>query len=290
MKNTELLNKIKGSLYGFAIGDAMGATTEFLNLEEVKSLYGKVDNIIGGGWLHLRPGEVTDDTEMTLCVAYAYRDAYSTDKEEDAKLGGFLFNCTENFRTWLHSGPKDVGNSCNSAISRNWLELDPYKWMDNNYQRQLETKREDLGNGALMRCLFPLLCGNLGPAVMQAKLTHNNHLNDWALVTYGLEVIRILNGGEIRPLIKHEASPTGHVENTLENAFYWAGSTDNFRDSILGPVNRGGDADTIAAITGGLTGAYYGYDAIPEKWVDTLDSKVKEELNQLADWAVEHQQ
>lgn len=289
MKNAKLLNKIKGSLYGFAIGDAMGATTEFLTSEEVKSRYGKVDQIIGGGWLHLRPGEVTDDTEMTLCVAYAYRDAYSTDREEDIKLRDFLFNCTENFKTWLYSGPKDVGNSCKLAISRNWTELDPYKWMDNNYQRQLETQREDLGNGALMRCLFPLLCGDLGPAVVQAKLTHNNHLNDQMLMIYGLEVIRILNGGEIRPLNEYGAPPTGHVEDTLENVFYWAESTDNFRDSILGPVNEGGDADTIAAITGGLTGAYYGYDAIPDQWVNTLDSRVRKELDQLADWAVEHQ-
>lgn len=61
-------NKIAGAVYGFAIGDAMGATTEFMTEEQVKLNYGKVTDIYGGGWLHLKPGDVTDDTQMTVCV------------------------------------------------------------------------------------------------------------------------------------------------------------------------------------------------------------------------------
>ena len=38
-------NKIRGSLYGFAIGDAMGATTEFMSKESIKKQYGKVTDI-----------------------------------------------------------------------------------------------------------------------------------------------------------------------------------------------------------------------------------------------------
>ena len=34
-------DRLKGSLYGFAIGDAMGATTEFMSEDEIKSEYGK---------------------------------------------------------------------------------------------------------------------------------------------------------------------------------------------------------------------------------------------------------
>lgn len=64
-------NKIAGAMYGFAIGDAMGATTEFMNPTEIKKKYGKVTDIIGGGWLNLKAGEVTDDTQMTMCVIEA---------------------------------------------------------------------------------------------------------------------------------------------------------------------------------------------------------------------------
>ena len=35
-------NRLKGALYGFAIGDAMGATTEFMSEAEIKRNYGKL--------------------------------------------------------------------------------------------------------------------------------------------------------------------------------------------------------------------------------------------------------
>ena len=46
-------NRLKGALYGFAIGDAMGATTEFMSEDKIKSEYGKLTDIVGGGWLDL---------------------------------------------------------------------------------------------------------------------------------------------------------------------------------------------------------------------------------------------
>lgn len=277
MKNN--INKIKGALYGFAIGDAMGATTEFADEYDIRRRYGRVDHIIGGGWLNLEPGQVTDDTEMTLCVAQAYVDSGGyTDQ--------FLTYCAQNFVDWLDSGPKDVGNSCRTAISENRKHSNPYTWMDKNYQRQLLSNRKDLGNGALMRCLFPILCGDIGAAIAQAKLTHNNGLNDRMITVYALKVKAALQGEPPAKYTGYVCDPTGHISDTLENVVYWAGSTDNFRDSIIGPVNRGGDADTIAAITGGLTGAYYGYDAIPAEWISALDPKIRHQLDYYAECAV----
>ena len=40
-------------------------------------------------------------------------------------------------------------------------------------------------------------------------------------------------------------------------------------------VNLGGDADTIGAITGGLAGALYGYEAIPVRWKSFIDRKTR---------------
>ena len=48
-----LENKILGSLYGFAIGDAMGATMEFQ--EKITDESKKIKDLIGGGWLNLSP-------------------------------------------------------------------------------------------------------------------------------------------------------------------------------------------------------------------------------------------
>ena len=35
-------------------------------------------------------------------------------------------------------------------------------------------------------------------------------------------------------------------------------------------VNLGEDTDTVAAITGGLAGLYYGIKQIPKEWIDSL--------------------
>lgn len=64
----ERKNKIKGCIFGFAIGDSMGATTEFMTEKQIKETYGKVEDIIGGGVFGWLPGEVTDDTQMSFCV------------------------------------------------------------------------------------------------------------------------------------------------------------------------------------------------------------------------------
>lgn len=99
-------NHILGSLLGFAIGDAMGATTEFMTKGEIHQKYGEVNQIIGGGWLNLRPGEVTDDTQMMMIVA-------------NARMKGkceFLHNCCTGFVKWLRSNPVDVGGACRTAI------------------------------------------------------------------------------------------------------------------------------------------------------------------------------
>ena len=57
------------TLLGSALGDALGATVEFCTPSEIRAQYGVLRKIVGGGWLKLKPGEVTDDTQMSLCIA-----------------------------------------------------------------------------------------------------------------------------------------------------------------------------------------------------------------------------
>ncbi|MDP2804662.1 MAG: ADP-ribosylglycohydrolase family protein, partial [Gallionellaceae bacterium] len=51
---------------GLAIGDALGSTVEFMTPREIALQYGTHNTLRGGGWLHLKPGQVTDDTTMSL--------------------------------------------------------------------------------------------------------------------------------------------------------------------------------------------------------------------------------
>jgi ADP-ribosyl-[dinitrogen reductase] hydrolase len=41
--------------------------------------------------------------------------------------------------------------------------------------------------------------------------------------------------------------------------------------AILSAVNLGGDADTVGACCGALAGAFWGLDALPERWRSGLE-------------------
>src|SRR5919109_311712 len=84
-----------GAFLGLAVGDALGATVEFMTAGEILATHGVHREVVGGGWLRLAPGAVTDDTEMSLCAARAIvasqglelrsrRDAHGTVRAGDA--------------------------------------------------------------------------------------------------------------------------------------------------------------------------------------------------------------
>lgn len=65
---------ILGGPFEVACGDALGGTLEFMSKDEIKRKYGYLKDIIGGGCWALKPGEVTDDTMMTIAVAEGILD------------------------------------------------------------------------------------------------------------------------------------------------------------------------------------------------------------------------
>lgn len=85
---------------------------------------------------------------------------------------------------------------------------------------------------------------------------------------------------------KGDPEPTGYVVDSMECALAAFYSTNSFEDAIVEAANMGGDADTIAAIAGGLAGAYYGYGAIPERWIKELAPEVRERLDRLTEAAL----
>ena len=65
----------------------------------------------------------------------------------------------------------------------------------------------------------------------------------------------------------------GYVVETMETVLWALMNTDNYRDCVLTCVNMGYDADSTAAVAGGLAGLYYGYDSIPAEWLSALANK-----------------
>lgn len=264
-------NKIAGAIYGFAIGDAMGATTEFMSEEQIKKTFGKVTDIIGGGWLNLKAGEVTDDTQMTMCVMNALM---RTLNEADPMGYMFMMECRKEFIKWYKSGPKDVGGQCSRAIN----------YMMNTHHIGMYREDEALGNGSLMRAMPCAILDKELLNELQGRMTHNNWKCTQAILNYSRLIQDYIDGNLYTNKVKGLLEPSGYFWNTFNNSIYWS-NQDTFEEAILGAVNHGGDADTIAAIAGSLAGAKFGFDKIPSRWIEQLNPDTKNFLEKFKNFA-----
>ena len=280
----DVRSRARAAFIGLAVGDALGAPVEFMTAAEIVAEYGLLKEIVGGGWLRLRPGQVTDDTAMALCIARAV-----------VKSGRWsLTAIADNFAAWLKSRPVDVGDTCRRGI-RNYM-----------LKGTLETpyNQWDAGNGALMRML-PAALFTLGDdrlmadcVVAQARITHNHPLSDGACVIMGKllhlallgasknrlrsELELLFAGFEKFRFHAYKGLSTGYVVDTMQTVLYNFFRGQNFEECLVDTVNRGGDADTAGAIVGALAGAYYDLEGIPKRWLKRMDRSVIAEVDRLA--------
>jgi ADP-ribosyl-[dinitrogen reductase] hydrolase len=285
----DVRGRARAAFLGLALGDALGATVEFMTAGEIRAAHGVHRELVGGGWLRLRPGQVTDDTEMSLAMARAL----------DATGGWSGPAVADAFAAWLKGRPADVGSTCRAGIRR-WmlegtLEGRPGDW--------------DAGNGAAMRVL-PAALLTLGDdealrrlAVAQGRITHHHPLSDAACVLVGrlvhgaclgrsLAWLRGCAEAAVREVPRFGFEPyrglaTGYVVDTLQTVLHHLFTTRSFEDCLVAVVNRGGDADTTGAIAGAIAGAYYGPEGLPARWLKRLDRGLVVELGRLAERLVD---
>lgn len=280
--------RAEAAYLGLAIGDALGATVEFMTPREIVAKYGVHDKIAGGGWLHLKPGHVTDDTTMSLALGGSILGAGSVD----------AMACAEAFDAWMRAKPVDIGNT----VRRNLIRF------RNTGTPEAPRSEQDAGNGAAMRVL-PVALATLGldegqvrsASRAQAHVTHNSNLSDAACEALILIVQDALEGCDKNALLHHRAhplaerhpefrfrnvrrsdNPSGYIVDTMRAVFQSFFDTDDFHDCLVDVVNRGGDADTTGAIAGMLSGALYGLDAIPSAWIRALDPGIRDECRHQA--------
>lgn len=280
----EIRSRAVASFLGFALGDALGAPVEFMTPGEIKARYGILREMVGGGWLRLKPGQITDDTDMSLCIARAVSLSGAWD----------LTAIARQFVAWLKTRPIDVGDTCRRGIRdfmlSGRLETQPSQW--------------DGGNGALMR-MAPVALATLGDddllgkySLEQAHLTHNQPLSDAACRCYG-RLLHLAIAGRSKARLRREVDSlvteypnfsfepyhglaTGYVVDTFQTVCHHFFRGRDYEECVVATVNQGGDADTTGAIVGGLAGAFYGLERLPVRWLRKLDRTLVREITELA--------
>lgn len=268
---------------GLAVGDALGATVEFMTAREIAATHGVLRDVVGGGWLKLAPGAVTDDTQMSLVIARSLAKSGTLD----------LVDVCEGFADWLRSKPPDVGNTCRRGIRRYMM----------HGSVEGPPSEGDAGNGAAMRVL-PVALASLGDpdrarawTLAQARVTHHHPLSDEACVALVDMVGLFLAGADLAAararadalvakmptfaFATYRGQSSAYVVDTVQTVFHTLFGTESFEDCVVKTVNLGGDADTTGAIAGMLAGARFGLDAIPKRWLRALDRDVVAEIRAL---------
>jgi ADP-ribosyl-[dinitrogen reductase] hydrolase len=282
MSTEPILNRALGAYLGFACGDALGATVEFMSPKQIQKRYGVHRDMIGGGWLGLEAGQVTDDTQMSLAIGQAIVD------HQDWNIQAVA----DNFVAWLESNPPDIGNTCRRGITR---------YRDSGELFGLP-RDDDAGNGACMRNL-PVVLSTLNRpdrfnewSLQQSHITHNHPLSDAATLALG-RIVNLLIHGQTIDACQQEAeqligeypefaySPypgkaSAYIVDTVQTVLHYFFNTGSFESCLIATVNQGADADTTGALAGMLAGAKYGVGQIPERWITRLDQKVVEQIRQ----------
>jgi ADP-ribosyl-[dinitrogen reductase] hydrolase len=296
-----MYGRIRGALYALACGDALGATLEFVPRAEIRRRYGNTGlrDLVGGGWLNLPPGATTDDTAMALCVAEGIAAA-----GEGAAVEAIVASVGERFVRWYESGPPDVGATTALAIG-SFRELGSWEAAAARVRGALGDRAA--GNGALMRTLpigfFWTRDFDRMVAVSRAvtRMTHPHPEAEWCSAFYDALIRWVMLGerpdaamrlaaGALRraaPDLPHDrlwphvrsagrlpasaaADPGAYCVATLIAALWAVLGASGAEDAIVRAANLGGDADTVAAVAGGLAGAWWGFSALPERWVGAM--------------------
>ncbi|KAE8411992.1 ADP-ribosylation/Crystallin J1 [Aspergillus pseudocaelatus] len=298
-----LNSRTLGSIWGVCVGDALGGPVQFMDP-------GTFEPITGLEYVkpfHQPAGSYSDDGSMTLALAQSIIDSQGNYNHALSIQYFVDWFATGRFSTIDRAW--DVGYSTRSAL-QSWRKrgTEDLQRTQDVINQKLDMEHRS-GNGSLMR-IAPIglaLWSDPGEARRvareQSRVTHPVLGCLEACEVYTLLVCGILSGKSkehICNIINEykftdsaltqrlcsyktvsdwqaksapEMRSSGWVVDTLEVALWGFFKYDCWAEGALAVANLGGDADTAAAVYGGLAGAFYGIESIPTEWVDGMQNK-----------------
>lgn len=293
----ETKDKIYGTIFGQAIGDALGLGTEFMSKKEVREKYPdglkEYSQIIRDYHrAKFQPGSWSDDTDMMLCIA----NAIIEDK------GINLHTIARNFKQWVYAPEtRGVGQTTLKVLSIAEYVEKPHQVAELIWRM---TRTKNAANGSVMRTAIiglkkenvaqtaedvcklthfdPRCVGScvIVSEIINHLIWHDEQLSYSQIITIGnkydksiAEYINKAYYNGIESLELDEPSSIGYTLKALGSALWCLFHANDFEEGLLRVVNEGGDADTNAAVACAMLGAKFGYTSIPQKYTDGLTRK-----------------
>ena len=286
------LDKAKGFVYGLAIGDALGQSTEFLSLDSIKAKYGDrgIQDLPD-------PALFTDDTQMSVAIAEALIRSGEKDIEE------IIEAVKEEFIKWLYSPENNraPGRTCLTGVEN--MEKGMH-WSQSGIARSK-------GCGSAMRAAAIGYLYQHDPKKLREVAhatgicTHGHPTADAACIGAAYLVKLALDGIQPNEMISLLLSFTDGISEEFDQAILkikecldwddeekalnylgegWIGEEavalalycflkypDDYEKVVIRGANTNGDSDSIACIGGSISGAYLGIGAIPDHWIKEIE-------------------
>ncbi|USR78940.1 ADP-ribosylglycohydrolase family protein [Arcanobacterium pinnipediorum] len=304
-------DKATATLYGTAIGDALGMPTQDMTPDQIRADYGEIRGFVDAGphqyiAAGMRAGTITDDTEQMLIVADLLIQHGQIPPRD------FAHALTQWEEDMIAKGSLDLlGPSTKAAIAAIAAG-----------KSTAESGKNGTTNGAAMRIAPIGICypaTNLETLVERvhhaSSLTHNTSLGVSAAAAVAAAISAGIDGASRTEAIAlaldaarlgqrygHQVpgpSIAGRLPYAIELAkkssdladllYNVVGTTLASQESVVAALtliavvsdpweglclaaNCGGDTDTIGAIAGSIYGAIYGLEAFPHEAIDTIEA------------------
>ncbi len=300
------MNFAKSAIIGVAVGDALGVPVEFSSREELSQ--NPIDTMIGYGTYSQPPGTWSDDTSLTLCIASSIAEHgynlpdiaqrfvnweeknYWTPHGRVFDIGFTTASSIRKLKNILQL--KDYGHlerlidegninlNGNGSLMRTIPVYLIIKDLPLVKQYEITEKISSLTHShsysaiacfIYLRFIDQLLHNDdkfTAYALMQEEVSTFLDKNDFTITE--IEEFSNILQDNIYDFPEDEINSCGYVVKSLEASIWAFMNSNSYVEAVLRAVNLGCDTDTTGAITGGLAGVFYGYEEIPNDWIDKL--------------------
>lgn len=302
----DFLRKAKAVIVGHAVGDALGVPVESRSREYLEK--NPVTDMTGFGVYPVPKGSWSDDTSMSLCALASIAEqsgkvgvmqnferwlyngeftptgvTFDAGRTCEAAIRAFIggesvYGCGQN-------GEYSNGNGSLMRIHPftlyafkifNKMTLNHFEFISEASALTHAHPRSRAACVLYSFILWELLenpCKqSVAAGLNNADRVYAHYSGGWGTHIDEYNELpkfqRLFDG--IQTLDRNSIQSSAYVVDTLEAAIWCLLTTDSYKECVLKAVNLGRDTDTTAAVAGGLAGALYGYEAIPEEWRKTL--------------------
>ncbi|KAE8387690.1 ADP-ribosylation/Crystallin J1 [Aspergillus alliaceus] len=312
-----LTSRSLGTIWGVCVADALGGPVQF----QKPGTFTPITGLRPVKPFAQPAGSYSDDGSMTLALAQSLIDSRGNYSQAHALSIKYYIDWLSTGRFSTTDRAWDVGLSTRAALL-SWRKCGTVDLQRTQAVIDRELDAEDRsGNGSVMRIapvglvLWRDVVEARRVARVQGAVTHPSLACVEACEVYTVVVCGVLRGegkealcalvsgfpfthGDLVERLAtykcladwgrrnaEDVRSSGWVVDTLEVALWGFFKYDCWAEGALAVANLGGDADTAAAVYGGLAGAFYGVDAIPAEWVEGMQNRtlIGEVAGQLAE-------